>query len=89
MKIGHCKVCGKPTRFKGFGQGYSIYCSSNCLSKDDTFKQKISNIWNNWTDEEKENINNKKNTYGGKHYLKMKKILFLINENHLGQKIKR
>ena len=46
MKIGHCKVCGKPTRFKGFGQGYSIYCSSNCLSKDDTFKQKISNIWN-------------------------------------------
>lgn len=63
MKIGHCKVCGKPTRFKGFGQGYSTYCSSNCLSKDDTFKQKISNIWNNWTDEEKENINNKKHIW--------------------------
>lgn len=63
MKHGICKICGKPTRFKGFGQGYSIYCSSDCLKKDDEFKQKISNIWQSWTEQEKEDINNKKHIW--------------------------
>ena len=63
LTYGYCKICGHPTRFKGFGQGYSTYCSSNCLSNDDEFKQKISDVWHNLTDEEKNNINNKKHLW--------------------------
>lgn len=29
-----CKLCGKPTIFKCFSQGYRLYCSRKCLNSD-------------------------------------------------------
>lgn len=29
-----CKICGRPVKFYGFKQGYSIYCSKNCAASD-------------------------------------------------------
>lgn len=40
---GLCKVCGKPTKFKGLEKGYSLYCSAACVSHD----QELRNIWRN------------------------------------------
>jgi len=31
---GICPVCGKPTNFRSFSFGYSIYCSPKCVSSD-------------------------------------------------------
>ena len=38
LNIGHCKLCGKPTKFVNKTIGYAIYCSAKCSNSD---KEKI------------------------------------------------
>lgn len=39
-KSGICPTCKKPTKFRNFNLGYYKYCSSACVSKNDTIKQR-------------------------------------------------
>ena len=39
---GKCKMCGKPTVFKGLKQGYKTYCSVKCAQNDIDIRQKVS-----------------------------------------------
>jgi len=45
---GICKICGKPTSFRGLQVGYSKYCSSRCANLDPDIQQKLKK-----TDEQK------------------------------------
>jgi hypothetical protein len=39
-QVGKCRVCGKPTKFKRFCEGYATACSMACTRADPTAKQK-------------------------------------------------
>lgn len=38
-----CEVCGNKSIFLSFGEGYSKYCSTECVSKDSQLKERIKN----------------------------------------------
>lgn len=38
-----CKICGNNVRFKKISQGYSIYCSQQCIAKDNEVQLKREN----------------------------------------------
>lgn len=40
---GFCKICNKPTSFRGIAYGYSDYCSSKCANSDPDIQNKIKN----------------------------------------------
>lgn len=50
---GYCCVCGKPTYFRSFNQGFKKHCSKECLVKDLEFIQKKKEQYQNLSDEEK------------------------------------
>lgn len=62
-KEGFCVMCGKPTRFNGFFQRYSRYCSNQCTNDDPKIReiqiQKRKDFFENISDEKRDLRNNK------------------------------
>lgn len=52
-KHGYCCVCGKPTSFRSFNEGFKHHCSKECLKNDPEFIKKKKEIYRNLSDEEK------------------------------------
>ena len=38
---GDCKHCGKPTKYRGYWLGYSLFCSKKCVALFPETKKKI------------------------------------------------
>lgn len=51
---GYCPVCGKPTVFKSFREGFKHHCSRECLYKDPEWIQARKDAYKNLPQEEKE-----------------------------------
>lgn len=41
LNLGHCQVCGKPTRFKNIRRGYSTFCSFTCATSSPITQEKM------------------------------------------------
>lgn len=52
-KHGYCVICGKPTLFRSFNEGFKHHCSKECTYKDENFINKKKESYRNLSDEAK------------------------------------
>ena len=68
-----CKICDKEVKFKGFNQGYNIYCSRKCSMNDDDIIKKRN----------KKLVRTNLEKYGVDNPMKLEKIQNKVRETNL------
>jgi hypothetical protein len=73
---GTCKICGKNTNFINASDGYNIYCCKECWYSDpDVIKKMISTCINNYGDDYKKIINERRVLTNRRRYCKKIKLI--------------